>query len=39
MKYVYIVVYKDYSSWITWYKLKGLDGGATKADGGASAPV
>ena len=39
MKYIYIVVYKDCSSWITWYKLKGLDGGATKADGGASAPV
>ena len=26
-------------TWITWYKLKGFDGGATKADGGASAPV
>ena len=26
-------------TWITWYKLKGLDGGATKANGGASAPV
>ena len=26
-------------TWIMWYKLKGLDGGATKADGEASAAV
>ena len=28
-----------YMSWIMWYKLKGLNGGVTKADSGASAPV
>ena len=42
IKYVYIIVYKDYSTiWVESRdnKLKGLNGGATKADGRASAPV
>ena len=37
---VYIPVYKDYSTiWVESRDKKNLDGGATEADGRASAPV